>query len=86
MTAATRDEPGRGGGGRPLGGDGGEEEVGPLQQGLNRLRLRFHALDSMLSKVAESQAPCSARNRPEIFWRILLIRVACSRVQWHLPN
>ena len=34
MTAATRGGPGRGGGGRPLDGDGGEQEVGPLQQGL----------------------------------------------------
>lgn len=32
VTAATRGGPGHGGGGRPLDGDGGKQEVGPLPQ------------------------------------------------------
>lgn len=86
MTAATRGGPGRGGGGRPLDGDGGEQEVGPLQQGLEAVaaslpRTRQHVVQgggipSLLL------GPEPARD----LWRTFFILAACSEAQWNLPN
>lgn len=66
------------GGGRPLGRECGEQDVGPLQQGPKRLRPCFRALNSALSNTGKSFVLSSGRNPLEIFGHTFPIRMSCS--------
>ena len=69
---------GRGGGVRPLGGKSGEQDLGPLPQGLETVPALLPAARQHAAQQGESLRSLVRPRPPAIFWRTFLIRMARS--------